>query len=132
MLAGGLGSQLVECVGGVESHRRELSQRRGVELDVGRSNARMSFDCATGVLPTAQGDLDARGGPAGAADMSAPGLAVAEFADPFGDAGSVGGAAIWASAVGVSCMASYLSYRGASSPIAATRSRRGHAPNCLG
>ena len=34
MLAGGLGSQLVEFVGGVESHRRELSQRRGVELDV--------------------------------------------------------------------------------------------------
>jgi hypothetical protein len=45
---------------------------RRVELDVGRSNARMSFDCVTGVLPTAQGDLDARGGPAGAADMSGP------------------------------------------------------------
>jgi hypothetical protein len=29
MLAGGLGSQLVEFVGGVESHRRELSQPRG-------------------------------------------------------------------------------------------------------
>ncbi len=91
MLAGGLGSQLVEFVGGVESHRRELSQCRGVELYVGRSNARMSFDCVTGVLPTAQGDLDARGGPAGAADMSAPRLAVAEFVDPFGDVGSVGG-----------------------------------------
>jgi hypothetical protein len=45
MLTGGLGSQLVEFVGGAESHRRELPQCRGVELDVGRSNARMSFDC---------------------------------------------------------------------------------------
>ena len=52
------------------SHRRELPQCRGAELDVGRSNARMSFDCVTGDLPTAQGDLDARGGPAGAAEMS--------------------------------------------------------------
>jgi hypothetical protein len=72
MLTGGLGSQLVEFVGGAESHRRELPQSRGVELDVGRSNARMSFDCVTGDLPTAQGDLDARGGPEGAADMSGP------------------------------------------------------------
>jgi hypothetical protein len=47
MLIGGLGSQLVEFVGSVESHRRELPQCRGVELDVGRSNARMSFDCVT-------------------------------------------------------------------------------------
>ena len=72
MLTGGLGSQLVEFVGGVESHRRELPQCRAVELDVGRSNARMSFDCVTGDLPTTQGDLDARGGPEGAADMSGP------------------------------------------------------------
>jgi hypothetical protein len=36
MLTGGLGSQLVEFVGGVERHRRELPQCRGVELDVGR------------------------------------------------------------------------------------------------
>ena len=64
------GSQLVEFVGGVESHRRELPQWGGVELDVGRSNTRMSFDCVTGDLPTAQGDLDARAGTAGAADMS--------------------------------------------------------------
>ena len=47
MLTGGLGSQLVEFVGGVESHLRELPQCRGVELDVGRSNARMPFDCVT-------------------------------------------------------------------------------------
>ena len=40
MLAGGLGSQLVEFVG-VESHRRELPQCRGVELDVGRYRARI-------------------------------------------------------------------------------------------
>jgi hypothetical protein len=31
MLTGGLGSQLVGFVGGVESHRRELPQCRGVE-----------------------------------------------------------------------------------------------------
>jgi hypothetical protein len=56
MLTGGLVSQLVEFVGGVESHRRELPQCRGVELDVGRSNARMSFDCVTGDLPPEQDD----------------------------------------------------------------------------
>jgi len=39
MLTGGLGSQLVEFVGG-ESNLRELPQCRGVELDVGRSNHR--------------------------------------------------------------------------------------------
>ena len=71
MLTGGLGSQLVEFVGG-ESNLRELPQCRGVELDVGRSTTGMSFDCVTGDLPTAQGDLDARGGPEGAADMSGP------------------------------------------------------------